>query len=179
MTNRWTWLLSERYSVDWLALLVLRAGCRLFCWKTNWDAWEIDGATRRLSVTHVSIFADLFRFVDQTLRNHPEIVGLWDEYVGQLTALSRHSHLGWDVVLVGRMNEARWEERRCCDSSDVVDRHLVEALQIDDELKEAEEFAHRVAVLVRQEKAQHWDCSGLIVSWESWLGKYKLLVIIV
>lgn len=33
MTNRWTWLLSERYSVDWLALLVLRAGCRLFCWK--------------------------------------------------------------------------------------------------------------------------------------------------
>lgn len=35
MTNRWTWLVSERYSVDWVALLVLRAGWRLFCedWK--------------------------------------------------------------------------------------------------------------------------------------------------
>lgn len=37
MTNRWTWFLSERYSVDWLALLVLRAGWRLFC---GWEKWD-------------------------------------------------------------------------------------------------------------------------------------------
>lgn len=33
MTNRWTWLVSVRYSVDWVALLVFRAGWRLFCTK--------------------------------------------------------------------------------------------------------------------------------------------------
>lgn len=48
-----------------------------------------------------------------------------------------------------------------------MDRHLVEALIVDDELEKVEKFAHRVAILVRQQQAQHGDGPRLVLSWES------------
>lgn len=86
-----------------------------------------------------------------------------------MTTLRCHPHLSGDVVLVSGMNEAGWKERRRRDCRNIVDRHLVKALQVDDEFEEVQEFAHGVAVFMWQQKAQHRDGPDLILRWESCL----------
>lgn len=175
MTNRWTWFASERYSVDCVALLVFRAGWRLFC-EAKWNLVMQIELTVKNDIAYISSFADFFRFINQPLRNHPQIVGLRDKYIGEMTTLRCHSHLSWDVILVSGVNKSRWKERRCRDCGDIVDWHLVEALQIDDELEEVEKFAHCISIFVWQKEAQYWDCSGLILSGESWGKTRKMLI---
>lgn len=57
--------------------------------------WSIAGVTVGgvELVTYVSSFIDLFRLVDQPLRDHPYVVGLRDEYVGEMATLRRHADL--------------------------------------------------------------------------------------
>lgn len=90
-----------------------------------------------------------------------------DKHVRQVTALRRHADLCRDVVLVGWMNEARRKEGRRSDGGDVVNRHLVEALKVNDELEETEQLAHCVSVFVRQQQTKHRDGARLVLGRES------------
>lgn len=74
MTNRWT-LLSERYSVDCVALLVFLAGCRLFCecekwWEINWDSCKINEIQWR---RHWLGVCWMFSITNDPLSHHTEL----------------------------------------------------------------------------------------------------------